>query len=236
MESNTTQNTEERSLTFGEKLKFFFIRPQKVFAQYIEKPKYSINLLILAVITCITSVMSALAAKDAMSNLLEEQTKGMDPSAAQIAKNIANVTTSPVFAVIGGLIGLIILVYLSSAIYYGLAKMFKGEGTYTQMVATYVLAYFPVVIGKFISALYAIALKKPMLNTKGLGFGDTIINALNVFGLWRMVLFAIGISVVFKISKKKSAIIVIMIWALLLIFSLISTGLSQTMQNIAPEP
>jgi hypothetical protein len=231
METSTTQATSENKLTFGQKLKFYFTKPGKVFAEYIEKPKHLVNLLILAVITCITSIMSVLATKDSVSKLLDEQLKGMDPSVAEMTRSITNVTTSPLVAAITGLIGLLIFVYLSSAIYLGLTKLFKGEGTYSQMVATYILAYFPVAIGKFISAAYSLVNKKPILNTKGMGIGDTLINAFNVFGLWRIVLFAIGISVVFKLSKKKSAAIVIIIWAILLVFSLLSSGLNQAMQN-----
>ncbi|MCM8709543.1 YIP1 family protein [Clostridium sp. SYSU_GA19001] len=235
MEPITNEINQEINLTFGEKLKYFFIKPGKVFAQFLEKPKYLGNMLVLAVITCITSVMGSIAAKGVMDEILDKQTQGLDPAAAQMSKGIANVMTSPAVAVIGGLVGLVVGIYVSSAIYFGLAKLFKGEGTYTQMVAVYVLAHYPLVIGKFISTVYSVAVKKTIADpNKAVGFGDVIINALNVFGIWRMVIFAIGISVVFKISKKKSATIVILIWAIGLIFSLISVGFAQAMQNIVP--
>lgn len=232
MEQNTMEN-EVQKLTLGEKLKFYFIRPQKVFAQYLEKPKFWLNLIILAVITCISAVISSIASKELVNKLMEQQMQGIDPAAAQMAQGITNFTTSPAFIVITSLFSLAFMVFISSAIYYGLAKMFGGEGTYTQMVATYVLAYYPVVIGNLISAIGSLITKPQTIETK-VTIVDSLIKAFNVFGLWRIVLFALGISVVFKLSKKKSFIIVIIIWAVLLLFSLLSSGFTQAMQNMAP--
>jgi len=230
MESNEMSN-QEKSLTLVEKLKFFFIKPQKLFEQFIEKPKYLINLIIIAIISSITSVVSSKVSKKIVQETMDQQIQGIDPSAAQMAKGITDIMTSPVVVIITGIISLLILIYLSSAIYFALAKMFGGNGTYKQMVSTYVLAYYPVAVGNLISAISKLNTNSITANVT---IGDALIKAFNIFGLWRMVLLAIGISVVFKLSRKKAAIIVIIIWAVLLIFSLISVGFTQTMQNMAP--
>lgn len=232
MELNGMENQVEK-LTFGEKLKFFFIKPQKVFAQFLEKPKYLINLLIIAAMVIITNMISSISSRELLEKTMEQQMQGVDPAAAQMVKGMTGFMTSPVFTVIMGLIGLVILVYVSSAIYYGLAKMFGGEGTYTQMVATYVLAYYPIAVRNLISAVSKMNVTLEDIKAQ-VGFGDALIKAFNVFGLWRIVLFALGISVVFKISKKKSFIIVGIIWAVLLLFSLLSVGLNQATQNMVP--
>ena len=235
-DNNSVDNIPVLKLTLGEKVKNFFVNPQKLFEYYKDNESYGIRLLIVVVCSAITALILAIASKDKLSGAVSESVKGVDPATAATAQKLAGVFTSPISAVITTIIVTIIAVYFMSLVYFLIAKIFKSTATYRQMVGVYLISYFSVLIGGIIKAIYDIIANKPLdlaaiaEATANMTIADILITKLNVFGLWQMVLIAIGIAVIGNISKKKSAAVVIIVWTLGFILAIGSNSI----KNIVP--
>lgn len=240
METNNFENNEIQSrLSLGEKIKYFFINPQKLFEDYMQDGKYAITMLIVIALSVIVAVVQGILLRDVLKGAVDSQLNtmpGMDPAALGIAQSVANVTTSPIFVAITTIVGTLISIYFYTLIYWLVSKIFKGTASYSQMVGVYVISRFAVLIGSVINLIYTVIVNKPIdVNaTANLSFGNVLLGHLNVFGIWQMVLLVIGIAVVAGISKKKSIGVVVIIWALGLMFSLMSLGATNALKGITP--
>lgn len=240
METNNFENNEIQSrLTLGEKIKYFFINPQKLFEDYMQDGKYAISMVIVVVLSVIVAVVQGILLKDVLKGAVDNQLstmQGMDPSALGIVNGITNVTTSPIFVAITTIISVLVGIYFGTLIYWLVSKIFKGTASYSQMAGVYVISYFPLVIGGIIKLVYGIIVNKPIdINaTANSSPVDVLLSSLNIFGIWQMVLLVIGIAVAAKISKKKSIGVVVIIWSLGLIFALLSFGAATALKGITP--
>lgn len=217
------ENYEVEKLSLMERLKYFFINPGKVFEQYIEKPTVLIKLVIIAIGAILTAVVTSMQ-KDVIINesLKLLQGKNLPAQTLEAEKNMLNITLSAPVLIIVGLLTLAATVALLSLIYWGLTSAFKGTITFGQTVAVYTLAYMPKVV-------YAIWVCIRSLTTNSIAglknagnqtFITTFTGVINIFSIWQIVLLVIGLAKVGKISKKKSAIIVILVTAIYLIITL----------------
>lgn len=212
-----TNNVEQ--LTFSEKVRNFFVHPTKVFAQYEEKPKYAVKLIIICLVTGILSAVQSIMSKPYMEKYFNNITKGMDPQQAEIVKKTAGAVTSTPVLLITGIVTAIIAVFLVSLIYMLFIKAFKGKIKYSQVVSIYTTAYMAVVIGSIIKIIYMLISKRPLNISQQTNptLLNTITASYDIFSIWEMVLMVLGISTVAKISKKKSAVIVIIMFIILIL-------------------
>lgn len=240
METNNFENNEvQPRLTLGEKIKHFFINPQKLFEDYMQDGKYAINMVIVIVLSVIIAVVQGILFRDALKGAVDSQFNtmaGVDPAALGMAQSVADVTTSPIFVGTTTIIGVLVGIYFATLIYWLVSKIFKGTSSYSQMVGVYVISYFPVVIGKIIRLIYDVIVNKPIdVNAAAnLSIGNVILGHLNVFGIWQMVLLVIGIAVVARISKKKSIGVVVIVWVLGLMVSLLNVGAANALKGVTP--
>lgn len=220
-------------MTLGEKIKKFFVKPSELFAQYKEAPKYGKLFLIIGIVSFIITIVGRLALGSISKEQLMQSTQNAE--AAQLAVNLTN---SPVFTAIIAIfavIGVYIVIYIASFVYYLLVKLFKGNIKYNQMVSIYSLSYIAVLIGSVIQVLYSLIAKKPSADAAATATAtDVLIKNLNLFGIWQMVLLVFGISEVSEISKKKAIIIVIIVWVLALGLGLLMLSLGNSLKSIAP--
>ena len=239
-DNNSADNVPVLKLTLGEKVKNFFVNPEKLFEYYKDNESYGIRLLIVVVCSAITALILAIASKDKLSGAVSESVKGMDPATAATAQKLGGAFTSPISAVITTIIVTIIAVYFMSLVYFLIAKIFKSTATYRQMVGVYLISYFPLLIGGIIKTIYEAIINKPVdlaaaaEAAANVTLVDTLISKLNVFGIWQMVLLVIGIAVVGRISKKKSAAAVIIIWAIGLAFGMMGVASRNALESITP--
>ncbi|WP_010236967.1 Yip1 family protein [Clostridium arbusti] len=215
-----TNNAEQ--LTFGEKVKNFFIHPTKVFAQYDEKPSYIIRLVLICIVSAIYAIVQFTMSKPYLEKYINNLTKGMDPQQAEITKKAMGIFSSAPIVAIEGIIGVIITVFIASLVYMLFIRVFKGKIKYGQVVSIYTTAYMAAVVGLIIKTIYMLISKRP-LNISA-QTDPTLLNKIiasyDIFSIWQLVLMALGISTVAKISKKKSAIIVIIIFIILILIAI----------------
>lgn len=222
-------------MSLGEKIKKFFIKPSELFAQYKETPKYGMLFLIIGIVTFIITLISRLE----IGSISKEQIMGstQNAQAAEIAYNLTNSPVLIIITAVFAVIGVYIVIYIVAFIYYLFVKLFKGNIRYNQMVSIYSLSYMAVLIGSIIKILYSLIAKKPIADAASTATAtatDVLINNLNLFGIWQMVLLVFGISEVSEVSKKKSIAIVLIIWVLAIGFSLAMLSVAKWAQSFAP--
>lgn len=239
-DNNSVDNVPVLKLTLEEKVKNFFVNPQKLFEYYKENESYGIRLLIVILCSCGTTFIQALISKEAIQGAINEVGKGADPATGAFVQKIVGTFTSPMALVIMTLLSTVIAVYFMSLVYFLIAKIFKSTATYRQMVGVYLISYFPLLISGIIKTIYEAIINKPVdlaaaaEAAANVTLVDTLISKLNVFGIWQMVLLVIGIAVVGRISKKKSAAAVIIIWAIGLAFGMIGVASRNALESITP--
>ena len=222
-----TNNVEQ--MTFGEKVKNFFVHPTKVFAQYQEKPTYIIKIVVLCIVTAIYSAVEAIMSKPYLEKYYNNLTKNMDPQQADTVKKTISAFSSTPVIVITAIITTIIMIFIAALIYMLFIKALKGQIKYGQVVSIYTTAYMAVVIGSIIKIIYMLMSKKPIgiSAQTNPNYLNTITKSYDIFTIWEMVLMVLGISTVAKISKKKSTIIVVVLFLILILISIISLMLKK---------
>lgn len=213
----------EGNLSIDKKIVYFFKKPGIIFSEFIEKPKYLWTMLLIILINIIYGIMQMTTSIDILKKSITDKFKeaAAGTSQALIEKSIEYATSIPIQTVTI-IITTIIGIYLASLVYMGLARIFGSKIKYKQIVSVYCLSMLSITIGKIIKWLYMAITSNP-LGVKALtkptllnGFLDNF----DIFNIWQIVLLTIGISVVGKISKKKSFAIVAISCILVMIISL----------------
>jgi hypothetical protein len=223
------------NLSFGEKIKCFFINPSKLFASIKEKPIYIVPFIIAVVVAIFNVVITFTLGKEAMIESVTESLKG-NP-AADTAINIATSPAMMVIGVITGSAGVLIGIVISALIYWAFAKLFKGEIKITEMISVSAVCYITTAIGSLIKTLYLLIANNPIVASTKVAsatFTDILINSVNIFTIWKMVLLVFGISVVANLSKKKAIAVVLIVFTLGVLFSYGSLWVSTALQSIQP--
>lgn len=215
-----------KSATLSEKITYFFTKPSLLFKTKIDKPSYGINFLILCIITVIYNIVNSIILKPQIEELMNESLSGLDAQSAGVATSISKFATSPILSGITSALGFVISVFFLSLIYWALTKLFKGEGSYSNMVSTFLLASYASATGMLVKIVYMLITKNAIGSSslKTPSLISTLTAKYDIFQVWYYVLLVIGISVVFKISKKKSFAVVLIIFLI---------GLSLTLGGFA---
>lgn len=208
------ENSEVKKLSIGEKVKYFFINPGVVFAEYIQKPTFLIKFLIIALGVILfgyaESTQKALLIQKAVEKLNDyHYSKEVFDLAKQ---NIEKGTSfSAVSLIGGGVFGTAAAIAIVSFIYWFLTRLFAGQNSYKDTVAVYSLAYLPQAIYSILLSIYIIAAHSiPFLSLQNSSSNLSILlGVVNPIKIWQIVLLIIGLAKVGDISKKKAAIIVI---------------------------
>ncbi|MFA9397064.1 MAG: Yip1 family protein [Clostridiaceae bacterium] len=221
------EEMEEEKITFMEKVKCFFVKPSKVFEGFIEKPKYWKLYLIVSVLTYIGTLLSRSSTKAIMD---KANTTG-DPQVQSIMNLITGIATNPIFLMFSSFLMVLIGMYVISFIYWLISLIVKTEASYTQIVCVYLTSSIAVVIGSLFKGVYSIITKNPIVSTTSISYMN-IFTKFDVFYIWYVVLFIIGLAKVGNVSKKKAAIIILIVVALSLAFQLISIKISMNAPNM----
>ncbi|MFZ7120616.1 MAG: Yip1 family protein [Eubacteriaceae bacterium] len=205
---------EEKQNIF-ERIKLYLFKPSEFFQKYKENPKYIFHLIILSIIACASALISKYVNASALNELMNESMSNLSQSQIEANNNAMGLVNSPIVTVLFALIGTVAGYYIVSAIYYLIiGKIFKGEGTFNQMMIVVLLSSYVVNIYQLVKSFIPINYNIDSLST--ISITDTV----NIFTIWQLVLMIIGTSVLFNISKKKSGIIFIVLFIISTLFAL----------------
>jgi membrane protein, antimicrobial resistance system len=114
-------------------------------------------------------------------------------------------------------------------------RLFGGEGTYTQAFAVTLYAWIPLIIKSIITTVVAFtktsidANQMATLVTSNPAFlvdmkehlvAFSFLSSIDLFAIWSLVLFIIGFAHVARVTKAKSATVMISLWAIVLFVKL----------------
>jgi hypothetical protein len=215
--NNTVEIVEVKKLTIVEKLKYFFVNPNKLFEDYNIRPTWFLKTLIIVALTMITTIITTKLIAGPTIDMMILQTPDLTREQAEA------IMKSPLvmgFAAGGALLMPTAAIFLGSLIYYGLISLFGGKTKYMKIVAVYTLAYIPYTIGTLISLGFAYYTNNfdSMMQPKLM---DVIFNRLDVFVIWQVLLLVFGFAKISNIKLHKSAIIVAIMWTIATLISLV---------------
>lgn len=211
------ENLEIKELSLIEKVKYFFINPEKVFEQYIKKPTIFVKLLLIAIFVSISGFAMSTQKELLISKMLEtlKKTPNVTQEAMDMSKNIYEAVLSAPALICIGLVEVAASVFLMSLIYWLITRACKGENSYKDTVAVYTLAYMPRAIYSMLTGIYVLATKSTFLidAQNNTSIASKLLTPDTLFWIWQIALLIIGLAKVGNISKKKSAIIVLSVTA-----------------------
>ncbi|HSP15602.1 MAG TPA: Yip1 family protein [Thermoanaerobaculia bacterium] len=114
-------------------------------------------------------------------------------------------------------------------------RLFGGEGTYKQAFSATLYAWIPLLIKSIVTT--AVAMTKSTIDAEQIAtlvtsnpaflldlkvhpIAFSLLSSIDIFAIWTIVLFIIGFAHLSKVSKAKSATIVISLWAVMIIVKL----------------
>ncbi|MDP4178713.1 MAG: YIP1 family protein [Bacillota bacterium] len=228
----------EGKLSFGEKVKCFFINPTRYFKQYKEKPKFGLMFVIISIVTLICQIITYVISHDKYSQYVEGYYKSVGIQQSQMDLSIKIANASQLVGAILSPLGVLVPILLVALIFFLLNKAFKGKATYPQMVS--VCAHAAI-----IQLFYIIFVTIHLLITKNvenpfdfktlLSFSNIFSKYVNVFSIWKLVVTIFGVSAVSEIPKKKSVIIVVLVFLLGFVYTFGQASISKSTVKNQPS-
>lgn len=220
--------------------------PDATFASIARKPDWVVPLVLLLIVSLAAGVIMApridfgSATREAM-----EQNKNMKQEqidrAVKMTSSIAKVMTylSPVLSLIGLLIisGVLLLAF----------RLFGGEGDFKQAFSVVCYSSIPTIIKSVVTLIIIVVkggiIPATMLATlvrSNLGFlvdmktnpmAFALLSSIDIFSIWFLALLIIGFAYVSRLSKAKSAVIVISLWIVVCLIKLIGPAMQSLRAN-----
>jgi hypothetical protein len=207
--------------------------PVETFADIARRPDILIPLIVVVVISILSSIVvmprvdfesairdSMADQKGEMSSEDRERVVRFGTAAAKAVGYAAPLLNVVFFAVIAAIL---LLVF----------RLLGGEGNYKQAFSVTVYSWFPLLIQGILGLIILLAKgsvpaeQLPNLVMSNLGFlvdmkqnpvAFALLSALDIFTIWTLALFIIGFSFVARVSRAKSAAVVLSLWVILLLF------------------
>jgi hypothetical protein len=224
------------NLTFGEKFKSFFVNPTKYFAYYKEKPKFFLTMSLITLVTIIYTIITFTVSKD---SIIEVAKKAMEQqlNGQPVPEQVMNLYNSPFFMVtgtIGAAVGVVATLFIGGLIYYLVVRIFKGKAKIIEIISVYTHANIASTIGVIVKMIYTLITKKTV-NLDAATLSAVLFSNIDIFVIWQLVLMVFGISAVACLSKKKSTVVVIIVFALTLAYAVAMFAFGQSVQNMQPK-
>lgn len=227
---NQSQNQSEvKPFSWWERLKYIFISPSKAFENLKHHPKVLFPMLVILIGMLLLSLSRINVMKEFMREAAIQQYAQMGMEAPE---GIDALLSMQVYGGIAGIIiGLVAVWLVKSALINAFSGFVNGTGTFKQAFSVITYSYFPVFLGNIIVTIISLVTKQydiltslaVFLPDSQMGtFFHTVLGNLDIFVIWYQILAIIGISKVYSISKKSSAVLVLGTW---IVYILASSGL-----------
>lgn len=207
--------------------------PTSTFESIAKRPDVVVPLLVLVVFSLLANVLIARnvdftsitrqAIEDSQSGSSRQMPPEQMERAVRFGSAIAKATTyaAPVLQ-------LIVLAAMAGLLLIGF-RMFGGEGDYKQAFSITTYSWYPLVINGLIATIVLLTrksisvadLRSPVKSNLGFlvdmkthPFAAAILSSLDVFTFWTLVLLIIGFAAMSRLSKGKTAAIVLTYWVL----------------------
>ena len=219
--------------------------PGPTFESIVQRPNILGPLLIFIIVSIASAVAVAVKVDfNALAREAIEANPNNPPDKAEgavsMTKGIMTVSmyASPVL--------IVLLLVITAGVCLLAFKMFGGEGDFNIALSVTTYAWFPRLIRGILGAIVMLSkgsislyeLQNPVMSNLGFLFDPktqpvqyAIGSALDIFNIWSLVLLIIGLAAMSKLSKAKSAVIVIVLWLVVNLVSLIGPAMQAKRLN-----
>ena len=212
--------------------------PNETFASIARQPDWLVPLVIILVVSLVAGIVFAQRV-DFISPMREamEQNKNMSPDQIDRAVRISS-AVAKVFSYASPLLSVISLLIIAAVLLL-VFRLFGGEGDFRQAFSVVVYSWMPgiiksIVVIAIVAARSVSASDLATLLRSNLAFLVTmkdhpmlfvLLSSLDVFTIWLLALLIIGFGYVSRLSRSKSAAIVISLWVVVTLFKLIGPAI-----------
>ena len=228
------QGPQEAKLPFLTKLVLIFTNPGKVFANLKLYPDWLWPMLLILVFTIASSfLLKDLGIREAKQKILDSEQIPEEQKEMIIERMEQGGTMQMVMGVVGPVVFIFAAFAIAAGVLYLTGNfVFGGTTTYKTMFSVYTWGYVVSILEAIIKVPLALAKNSVNVYTSLAVLFDPaksgttlfkLANAIDIFSLWRLFLWGLGISIIYKFSQGKAYGIVIF-WYIA--WTLISIGLS----------
>ncbi|HEX6094830.1 MAG TPA: Yip1 family protein [Thermoanaerobaculia bacterium] len=215
-----------------------FFSPGETFADIARRPDILVPLLVILAIGYVTTFMVMPHLDwDAMIAQQAEMVKKQNPNVGdddvarmgRITRSMGTVMSylAPLLVIVGYLIIALVI--------WGACRMMGGEGNFKQAFSTTLYAHFPRVLLGIVAAVVVMArgMVDPstmatvvksspafLVDMKEQPVLFSLLGSLEIFQIWTIVLLVIGFAALTKLSRAKTAAIVVSLWVIMVVVKL----------------
>jgi len=219
-----------------------FFSPNETFQSIARKPDFGVPLTILALVSLVSGwvLASRLDFEAMMREAMEANPKVAQLPADQLDRMVkfsAGITKAITYA--SPLLSIVILVILAGIVFLAF-RMFGGEGNFKQAFSATVYGWYPLLLKGVIAFVVLLNrknismtdLQNPvrsnlafLVNAKTQPVAFAFLTSFDIFSIWVIVLLIIGFAALSRLSKARSAAIVITLWILGILLKLIGPAI-----------
>ncbi len=200
--------------------------PARAFQEIKNQPTLLLPIIIMLVILIATTVLTLPYTKEV--SLYQYELMGLSPNHPIVVQQLEKVATVSTGSIIIGIVVNSIAMILGWLFMAGISRLvsmiFVGAGKFTQDLSVFANTSLITFIGALVSTILLIVTGNPaMMNTslslfvpflEKTSFLYWLLNYINIFSLWGIIIAGFGISIVENISKVKAYTIVLVPWLL----------------------
>lgn len=222
----------EPKLSAGQKLIYIFTDPQKTLATLRNNPTWLLPLVLIMLMT----VAFTIATKDLVIEYRKEIILNSDKIPEEqkdlALERLENMTPKAFYiqSIGGGLVGLVLVYLFASGVFILVGNfILGGKATFKQIFSLYVWGNMVSLVELPVKGAMALAKGSAQVYTSLAVLMDPsqsktvlfqLLNAVDIFNIWRIILWAMGFMVIYRFSAKKSYIAVISIYVFYVFLSI----------------
>ena len=215
-----------------QKVIYIFTNPGKTLATLRNNPTWILPLLLIMAMT----VAFTVATRDLMIEYRKEMILNSEKIPEEqkdlALERLENITPKAYYiqSIGGGLVGLVLVYLLASGIFILVGNfILGGKATFKQIFSLYVWGNMVALVELPVKAIMALAKGSVQVYTSLAVLMDPsqsktvlfqLLNAVDIFAIWRIVLWAMGFVFIYRFSPKKSYIAVISIYVFYVFLSI----------------
>jgi len=200
-----------------------FLNPGSVFKSIKEKPEWLMPLIVVLVVMAILSILTISTTRDLISAQQIEAMKERNATDEQIEQAM-KFSSGPIMLVFGGLgaiISTLVILLIFAALLNLFIPMLGGNGSFKLVFSVVSFSALVKIPGNIIRWILiflkhsllvstSFALFVPNLDTHS--FAYRLLNQIDFFILWEMLLVAYGISITNNLKKQNAYILIFALW------------------------
>ncbi len=214
----------EPKLSAGQKLIYIFTDPQKTLATLRNNPTWLLPLVLIMLMTVAFTIATKDLVIEYRKEIILNSEKIPEEQKDLALERLENMTPKAFYiqSIGGGLVGLVLVYLFASGVFILVGNfILGGKATFKQIFSLYVWGNMVLLVELPVKGAMALAKGSAQVYTSLAVLMDPsqsktvlfqLLNAVDIFNIWRIVLWAMGFMVIYRFSAKKSYIAVISIY------------------------